>query len=222
MRPQLDARWAEKDSSLLDYFENIGRSRKLTPAVLAAALSASATETVLLNSERVEQQFGSYGIDVLASEAGLRRSSLYSSDDGERVCRTYAVVRFTDQPDTSYSPEHAHVLAGNSLGEVFKANGWAIHKQTLHIGSFELEHPASEIGLLMKLDGSRTLALHIYQLLLARGDQVFEYATIIEAHHPAYSSSADLLDIYHYDDSETLSAESIAKLVTLISSNDSE
>ena len=207
---------------MLDYFENIGHSRKLTPAVLAAALSASATETVLLNSERVEQQFGSYGIDVLASEAGLRRSSLYSSDDGERICRTYAVVRFTDQPDTSYSPEHAHVLAGNSLGEVFKANGWAIHKQTLHIGSFELEHPASEIGLLMKLDGSKTLALHIYQLLLARGDQVFEYATIIEAHHPAYLSSADLLDIYHYDDSETLSAASIAKLVTLISSNDSE
>jgi hypothetical protein len=211
MRSQLDAYWAKKDSSLLDYFENIGRSRKLTPAVLAAALSASATETVLLNSERVEQQFGSYGIDVLASEAGLRRSSLYSSDDGERVCRTYAVVRFTDQPDTSYSPEHAHVLAGNSLGEVFKANGWAIHKQTLHIGSFELEHPASEIGLLMKLDGRKTLALHIYQLLLARGDQAFEYL-----------SAADLLDIYHYDESETLSADSIAKLVTLISSNDSE
>jgi hypothetical protein len=222
MRSQLDAYWAKKDSSLLDYFENIGRSRKLTPAVLAAALSASATETVLLNSERVEQQFGSYGIDVLASEAGLRRSSLYSSDDGERICRTYAVVRFTDQPDTSYSPEHAHVLAGNSLGEVFKANGWAIHKQTLHIGSFELEHPASEIGLLMKLDGRKTLALHIYQLLLARGDQAFEYATIIEAHHPAYLSAADLLDIYHYDESETLSADSIAKLVTLISSNDSE
>jgi len=206
---------------LLDYFENIGRSRKLTPAVLAAALSASATETVLLNSERVEQQFGSYGIDVLASEAGLRRSSLYSSDDGDRTCRTYAVVRFTDQPDTSYSPEHAHVLAGNSLGEVFKANGWAIHKQTLHIGSFAVAQSASEIGRLMKLDGSKTLALHIYQLLLARGDQVFEYATIIEAHHPAYLSSADLLDIYHYDDSETLSAESISKLITLISSKES-
>jgi len=75
---------------------------------------------------------------------------------------------------------------------------------------------------LMKLDGNNTLALHIYQLLLARGDQVFEYATIIEAHHPAYLSQADLLDIYHYDDSETLSAESISKLITLISSNKSE
>ncbi len=213
---------AEKDSGLLDYFENISHGRKITPEVLAAALGASATETVLLNSERIEQRFGSYGIDVLASEAGLRRSSLYSAGDGERICRTYAVVRFTEQPDTSYSPEHAHVLAGNSLGEVFKANGWAIHKQTLHIGSFDVAYSASEVGLLMKLDGGSTLALHIYQLLLARGDQVFEYATIIEAHHPAYLSQADLLDIYHYDDSETLSAESISKLITLISSNKSE
>ena len=206
----------------MDNFENISRGRKLTPAVLAAALSASATETVLLNSERIEQRFGSYGIDVLASEAGLRRSSLYSAGDGERTCRTYAVVRFTDQPDTSYSPEHAHVLAGNSLGEVFKANGWAIHKQTLHIGSFDIEHPASEIGALMNLAGNSTLALHIYQLLLARGNQVFEYATIIEAHHPAYLTRADLLDIYHYDDSDTLSAELISKLITLTSSNKSE
>ena len=222
MRSSVDACRAQKDSRLLDYFENTSRSRKLTPAVLAAALGASATETVLLNSERIEQRFGSYGIDVLASEAGLRRSSLYSAGSGERICRTYAVVRFTDQPDTSYSPEHAHVLAGNSLGEVFKANGWAIHKQTLHIGSFEVEQSTSEIGLLMTLAGSDTLALHIYQLLLARDDQVFEYATIIEAHHPAYLSPADLLDIYHYDDSETLSAESISDLIALITSNKSE
>ncbi len=204
---------------MLDYFDDIRRSRKITPAVLAAALSACATETVLLNSERIEQQFGSYGIDVLASEAGLRRSSLYSTKDGERVCRTYAVVRFTDEPDNSFSPEHAKVLAGNSLGEVFKANGWAIHKQTLHIGSFEIEKSASEIAVLMKLLETDTLAVHIYQLLLAKDDQVFEYATIIEAHHPAYLSWHDLLGIYHYDDSETLSTESISELIALITSN---
>lgn len=221
MRSSVDACRAEKDSRLLDYIDKFSRNRKLTPAVLAAALGASATETVLLNSERIQQRFGTYGIDVLASEAGLRRSSLYSAGDGERICRTYAVVRFTDQPDTSYSPEHAHVLAGNSLGEIFKANDWAIHKQTLHIGSFDITHPDSDLGLLMKIDGSRPLALHIYQLLLARGDQVFEYATIIEAHHPAYLSQADLLDIYHYVNSETLSAQSISELIAIITTNQS-
>lgn len=201
----------------MDYFDNFSRKRSLTPAVIAAALSACATETVLLNSERIEQQFGSYGIDVLASEAGLRRSSLYSVENGVRICRTYAVVRFTDNPDTSYSPEHAKVLAGNSLGEVFKENGWAIHKQTLHIGSFDIDAPESEVSRLMQLGEKRTLALHIYQLLLAKDEQVFEYATIIEAHHPDYLKQSNLLDIYLYDNSESLAAHSLANLIALIS-----
>ena len=116
----------EKESRLLDYFEDNFRRGNLTPAVLAAALGACATETLLLNSERIDQQFGSYGIDELASEAGLRRSSLYSIHNGKRICRTYAVVRFVDNPDSSYGQLHAKVLAGNSLGEIFKSNGWSI------------------------------------------------------------------------------------------------
>ena len=186
--------------------------------MLAAALSACATETVLLNSERIEQQFGSYGIDVLASEAGLRRSSLYSLQGNERICRTYAIVSFKEDLDSSYGPEHAKVLAGNSLGEVFKANGWSMHKQTLHFGSFETDQSGSEINQLMHLAADQTLALHIYQLLLARDEQIFEYATIVEAHHPDYLSQSDLLDIYHYDDSGSLAAESLAELIDLLTS----
>ena len=202
----------------MEYFEDTYRSHKLAPAVLAAALSACATETVLLNSERIGQRFGSYGIDVLASEAGLRRSSLYSIDGNERICRTYAIVSFNEDLDSSYGPEHAKVLAGNSLGEVFKANGWSMHKQTLHIGSFEIDQSGSEINQLMRLAADQTLALHIYQLLLARDEQIFEYATIVEAHHPDYLAQSDLLDIYHYDDSESLGAESLAELIDLLTS----
>ncbi len=188
----------------------------MAPAVLAAALSACATETVLLNSERVEQRFGNYGIDVLASEAGLRRSSLYSVQHDRRICRTYAVVRFTDEPDLSYGPEHARVLAGNSLGEVFKAEGWSIHKQTLHIGSLAVEDNRSGIGELMQLSDDRRLALHLYQLLLVRPEQVFEYATIIEAHHPDYLLESDLLETYRYGSSDALSGEDLADVATLI------
>lgn len=202
----------------MDYFENINHSHKLAPAVLAAALSACATETVLLNSERIEQRFGSYGINVLASEAGLRRSSLYSIDNNEHICRTYAIVSFKEDLDSTYGPEHAKVHAGNSLGEVFKANGWSMHKQTLHIGSCAIDQSDSEINQLMRLANDQTLALHIYQLLLARDEQIFEYATIVEAHHPDYLSQSDLLDIYHYDDSESLAANSLAELIGLLTS----
>ncbi|MEL7185838.1 MAG: hypothetical protein AAFN50_05310 [Pseudomonadota bacterium] len=201
---------------MLSYFDDLSRRARLTPAVLAAALSACATETVLLNSERIEQRFGSYGIEVLASEAGLRRSSLYSLEDDTRVCRTYAIVRFSEDPDTSIGTEHARVLAGNSLGEVFKSNGWRIHKQTMHIGSFDIGAGGSAIANLMHLEQDSTLAVHVYQLLLARGGRIFEYATIIEAHHPDYLDEPQLLDIYAYDKTETLQDTALQELHALL------
>ena len=206
----------KKDSGLFHFFEDTCSDHKLAPTVLAAALSACATETVLLNSERVEQRFGNYGIDVLASEAGLRRSSLYSVEKDGRICRTYAVVRFTDNPDLSDGLEHARVLAGNSLGEVFKAEGWSIHKQTLHIGSLVVGDKHSGISELMKISDGRNLALHVYQLLLVRRDEIFEYATIIEAHHPDYLQESDLLETYPYENSGALTAADLASIATLI------
>ncbi len=207
------------DSQLSETFHQFCRNSRLTPALLAAALNACASETVLLNSERIEQQFGSYGIDILASEAGLRRSSLYSVENDQRTCRTYAVVRFSDESNTHYSLEHAKVLNGNSLGEVFKSNGWEIRKQTLHIGSFEIEGPESVVLDLMNIDAPQVIGLHVYQLLLAREDKVFEYATILEAHHPDYLTEAEILEIYQYDSSARLAPETLQQLVALVTTS---
>ena len=93
-----------------------------------------------------------------------------------------------------------------------------MHKQTLHIGSFEVDRSESEITQLMRFTADQTLALHVYQLLLAKDEQIFEYATIVEAHHPDYLTQSDLLDIYHYDDSESLSSDSLAELIGLLKS----
>ena len=189
---------------------------KLPPTVLAAVLSACATEPVLLNSERIEERFGSYGIEVLASEAGLRRSSLYSVDGGTRTCRTYAVVQFANQLDDRYGEEHAKVLAGNSIGAIFRSHGWDLHKQTLRIGTLDLPDTDSSIAHLMRVDGPRALALHVYQLLLVKDSEVFEYATIIEAHHPEYLSTADLHELYEYDTTNALPQHSADDLTALM------
>lgn len=186
------------------------------PAVLAAILSACATEPVLLNSQRIEQRFGSYGIAVLASEAGLRRSSLYSLDHDEPTCRTYAVVRFADQLDDRYREEHTQVLAGNSIGAIFRSQGWDLHKQTLYIGSLALPRENTSIGELMQIAGPQELALHIYQLLLVRQEQVFEYATILETHHPEYLAEADLRNLYEYDTETALQDVAVAGLKALV------
>lgn len=186
------------------------------PAVLAAILSACATEPVLLNSERIEKRFGSYGIAVLASEAGLRRTSLYSMDGNDVVSRTYAVVRFADQQDEHYREEHAEVLAGNSIGAIFRSHGWDLHKQTMYIGSLELPEESTSVAELMGIAGEQELALHVYQLLLVRNEQVFEYATIAETHHPDYLSASDLSDLYEYDTTNAISDTAVSDIVALI------
>src|SRR5690606_34722880 len=57
----------------------------------------------LLNSERIERRFGSYGIDVLQSDGRYRVSNLYSVHDGAKICRTFAVVAYPARPDSRYA-----------------------------------------------------------------------------------------------------------------------
>lgn len=192
------------------------RNTHFPPSVLAAILSACATQSVVLNSERIRQRFGSYGIEVLASEAGLRRSSLFSYDGDAATCRTYAVVQFTEQPDDLYDDAHTKVLAGNSIGETFKEDGWEIQKNTLFIGSVRLPEKRTRTGDLMRLTGAHDLGLHIYQLVLGRENIAFEYATIMEAHHPEYLVEKDLREIFEYRSGSTLPSGDMAELSALI------
>ncbi len=145
--------------------------KKLPLSVVAAAMSACALEPESLNSERIEGRFGSYGIEVLSNESGLRRSNLYSTDNGIRTCRTYAVVRFTGQSSTLVDTEHEQILAGNSIGAIFKANGWSIHKESLYVGTLQLEKATSHIAKLMHVDNDTEVAMHIYSLLLEKDGQ---------------------------------------------------
>ena len=68
-------------------------------------------ESVILNSDRIEQRFGSYGIEVLASEAGLRRSNLFSYEGDTAICRTYAVVQFAEPLDDAGRDEYVRQTA---------------------------------------------------------------------------------------------------------------
>jgi hypothetical protein len=192
------------------------RNRHFPPSVLAAILSACATESVVLNSERIERRFGSYGINDLASEAGLRRSSLCSYDGDTATCRTYAIVQFEEQLDDRYNDEHSKILAGDSIGATFKESGWNIRKNTLFVGTIRLPDTRTEIGKLMKLSGAHDLALHVYQLVLVRQDSALEYATILETHHPEYLSEDALCEIFEYDSEHSLPASDLAQLASLI------
>ena len=186
------------------------------PSVLAAVLSACATESVILNSERIEERFGSYGIEVLASEAGLRRSSLFSYDGKTKICRTYAIVQFVEESDDRYEDAHSKILAGGSIGATFRESGWNIRKNTLYIGTLQVPSSDTPVGGLMHLGDDANLAIHVYQLVLVRAGMAQEYATILEAHHPEYLSVEELRDLFEVENHQALPDTDIDNITKLV------
>jgi hypothetical protein len=172
--------------------------------IVLAGLNACAGSSAWLNSDRIEQTFGSYGVDVLHSEGLRRESSLYSSEDGIRTTRTYAVVEYQGEPRSAYAREHALIKAGGSIGATFRRAGWTIDKRHLYIGELEMPDAYAHIGELMRIDLPETLATHVYLLIVTGDEGSFAYATITEIHHPEYLTATDLKAIYGeiiFDDS---------------------
>lgn len=149
-----------------------------------------------MNSERIRQEFGSFGIDVLECSVERRVSSLHSFEHGLKVCRTYAVVEFTGMSGPDLAEEHDRVQAGESIGAVFKAGGWSITKRHVGIGRRMLLPADTEIVSLMRLGQPRPVAWHSYIFEVYKGPSRFDYASITELHHPDYLSEADLRQIY--------------------------
>jgi len=152
------------------------------------------TAAQLLNSDRIEQVFGSYGVDVLvrAPEA-LRISSLYSTEGGIRTTRTLAIVAWPSAVDPGLADAHAAILAGASIGATLESAGWTVTKRNLYFG----ETPAPDsLSRLMRIPATPALATHGYVLSVTRGDLAVDYATIAELHHPAYLDLAMLEAIY--------------------------
>ena len=159
--------------------------------VLSAA--AQPPEREILNSERIAQTFGSYGVEVLTSDARTRITNLYSVDAGTKTCRTFAVVRFPAAIDAAVAAEHATITGGGSIGAVFAANGWRVLKTHLAFG--ELEATPRLANLMHVAVGTR-LAEHAYVLDVARDGKTVQYAALVEIHHPDYLHRADLERIY--------------------------
>lgn len=151
----------------------------------------------LLNSERIEQRFGSYGIDVLESGAEYRVSNLYSLDGGQKTCRTFAVVRYPDRVDAAFAAEHEAILAGGSIGAVFAAAGWRVEKRHL---AFATLAATPRVASLMRIASGAALAVHVYVLDIVKGESRFQYAAIVEIHHPDYLGVGDLRAIYGVPD----------------------
>lgn len=172
-----------------------GRRRSgIAAAFLLGAAVAGCAGPPALNSERIAARFGSYEIEVLRADGNVRVSGLASRHDGRPVTRTLAVVSFPAAVDPRVAGEHARIVAGGSIGAVFRETGWRISKPLLAIGEFRASQPG--IGQLMDLELPVTLALHAYRFEVGRDGVTIPYATIVELHHPDYLARADVARIY--------------------------
>jgi hypothetical protein len=178
-------------------------------ALSAAALSQPANREVL-NSERIAARFGSYGIEVLEQTDGTRISNLYSGEGDEKICRTFAAVRYQPDMDPRVSAEHAAIVAGGSIGAVFVAAGWEVRKT--HLRYSETRAPP-RLASLMGIPEGTPLATDIYALDVAKGGRVIEYATLVEIHHPDYLTREALPAIYGPAFEAPRSARSVAAFI---------
>lgn len=147
----------------------------------------------LLNSERIEQRFGSYGIEVVYADATLRLSKLFSTHDDGRIMRTFAVVGFPETAPAALAAEHRAVVDGGSIGATFSDAGWDVIKTQHQYFVIGVGPPVSDA---MRVEPGTRAAAHAYRLAVQREDQRIEYALIIEIHHPDYLDQDDLVAIY--------------------------
>ena len=166
-------------------------------AILAAQLAACAPQATLLNSERIERRFGSYGVEILSQNDVERRSNLYSigrdeTRTGERICRTYALVRYIGGDDRRIAAAQQRIVAGASIGSTLRTAGWTIQKKTLHSGRIRISETGGEIARLMRIPEAFDAAVHVYRMTLERGTERIDYALFIEIHHPEYLDAAAL------------------------------
>jgi len=146
----------------------------------------------LLNSERIAERYGNFGIEILQAENGRRLSSLYSVVEGQKTMRTLALVEFTGADDPRLAAEHARVLAGESIGAVFKATGWTIEKISPRFCLSKLDLEELPELSAMDIDLPASFATHNYIFRVKKGDSSIDYASITEIHHPDYLQPADL------------------------------
>ncbi len=149
-----------------------------------------------MNSQRILQKFGSYGVDILLADDELRVSSLYSKAEGKHVTRTLAMVSFSTQMWDPFKKMHEQILNGASIGATFQASGWKIDKELLGVELLRYDPAFSQLYKWMTLSRAFDLPVHTY-VFRARKDkhEWMSYATIAEIHSPTYLTAQELTQV---------------------------
>lgn len=150
-----------------------------------------------LNSERIEQRFGSYGVHVIAQSGRDRATCLYSRETSGPVCRTVALVRFAYPEPPGLEAPLAEIRAGASLGQTIADYGYSITKLNREMEAVDIAQNDGEVlAAWFRLEPPVALAAHRYRLDAVRNAERVTVAEVLELHHPAYLDAAEVVSIY--------------------------
>jgi len=173
-------------------------------------------QDTLLNSERIQQKFGSYGIDVLYSDSTTRITNLYSVDADQKIMRTFALVMYPSVVDSALMNEHMKIQNGGSIGQIFKERGWTIVKRTMYMGNLTSSNLYDTVFKMMGDIKPSDLAIYLYSFDVERDGKYYVYARIAEVYHPDYLTAEDLSRIYTAKADTTETGEDLALLLNLV------
>lgn len=143
----------------------------------------------LLNSQRIELKYGSYGVDVLAQNDDMRLSNLYSLKDGQKITRTIAYILYQRPLDQKLALAHQQIISGGSIGSTLKAHGFQVKKDF-----FYLDEIVVPKALQSYLGKEKALAV-IYDLKVDKGVEL-PYCTILEIYDGDFLTKAEALKLY--------------------------
>jgi len=149
----------------------------------------------MLNSERIESCFGSYGVEIVEQQGNLRISSLYTLAADIRITRTLAISEFASDLPASLETAYQAIRAGSSMGATLQASGWRVDKRQRYLG----EVPARDAWRCMsgqaESGAGEMLAVQVYDLYVVSATETVRFALLAELHDPRYLTLTDLQQI---------------------------
>ena len=140
-----------------------------------------------MNSDKIRERFGHYGVELLEQNTTTRLASLYSLSGDQRITRTLALTRFELPTHNAVAEQDAQIRSGDSIGATLRQAGWTVVKNN----TIDCQVTA---GRRFALLGGATLSpedpvlLRVYTLSVVKQDLALDYAIIAEAHHPEHTA----------------------------------
>ncbi len=143
-----------------------------------------------MNSDKIRERFGHYGVELLEQHTRTRLASLYSLSGEQRITRTLALTRFELPTHQAVSEQDAQIRAGDSIGATLRHAGWNVVKNHTTDCQVAAGKRFAALGG-TTLNPEDQVLVRVYTLSVLKKDLAIDYAIIAEAYHCEHIAPTD-------------------------------